>query len=129
MIQGDLMCDGQITVCKAKGRLTFPEIRAKVIDLRIAGVARRVLCDLSHATVADLTSIEIEDLIKLISQYVTDSRGGKAAIIAHRGVDYDLARIFGTFAELAGLPVKVRVFQTSEIAKAWLQESAEGVLA
>ena len=122
MIQGDQTLDGHITVCTAKGRLTFPEIRAKVIDLSTSGVTPRVLCDLTQATVADLTSKEIEDIIKLISHYVTGAGGGKAAIIAHSGVDYGLARMFGTFAELAGLPVKVRVFRTSEIAKAWLKD-------
>ncbi len=123
MIIGDQMFDGHITVYTAKGRLTFPEIRAKVMDLSTGGTAHIVLCDLTQATVADLTSIEIEDIIKLISHHMTGARGGKAAIIAHSGIDYSLARMFGTFAELAGLPVKVRVFRTFEIAKEWLKDS------
>ena len=122
MILGDQVYDGGITVCTAKGRLTFPEIRAKVIDLSTGGVTPMVLCDLTQATFADLTSIEIEDIISLISHYVAGAGGGKAAVIAHSGIDYGLARIFGTFAELAGLPVKVRVFRTSEIAKQWLKD-------
>ena len=127
MIQGDQLFDGRITVCTAKGRLTFPEIRAKVIDLSTNGVTPRVLCDLTQATVADLTSTEIEDVIRLISYHMTGARGGKAAIIAHSGIDYGLARMFGTFAELAGLPVKVSVFRTSEIAKEWLKEPVTSV--
>ncbi len=122
MIQGLQICDGNITVCTAKGRLTFPEIRAKVIDLSANGMTPRVLCDLTQATVADLTSAEIEDIIKLISYHIAGARGGKAAIIAHNGVDYGLARIFGTYAELAGLPIKVRVFRISEIAQEWLKD-------
>lgn len=122
MIQGDQIFDGRITVCTAKGRLTFPEIRAKVIDFSTSGVTPRVLCDLAQATVADLTSTEIDDIIKLISHYVIGAGGGKAAIIVRSGVDYGLARMFGTFAELAELPVKVRVFRTSEIAEAWLKD-------
>lgn len=122
MSQGDRISDGSITVCTVKGRLTFPEIRAKVIDYSTGGLTPRVLCDLSQATFADLTSTEIEDLIRLISSYVAETQGGKAAIIAHGGIDYGLARMFGTFAELAGLPVKVRVFRTSEIASQWLSD-------
>jgi hypothetical protein len=123
MIQGLQICDGSITVCTAKGRLTFPEIRAKVLDLSAIGMTPRVLCDLTQATVADLTSAEIEDVIKLISYHIAGARGAKAAILAHSGVDYGLARMFGTFVELAGLPIKVRVFRTSEIAKEWLKDA------
>jgi hypothetical protein len=123
MIQGDHIHDGQITVCTARGRLTFPEIQSKVMDLSSGRLTSRVLCDLTQATVADLTSREIEDIINLIGQHLAGRGGGKAAIIAHAGVDYGLARMFGTFVEIAGLPVKVKVFRTSEIAKEWLRES------
>ncbi len=130
MIQGDQIydghIDGQITVCTAKGRLTFPGIRAKVIDLSTGTVTPRFLCDLSQATVADLTSDEIEDIITLISQHVS-GRGDRAAIITHKGVDYGLARMFGTFVEISGLPVQVKVFRTSEIAKEWLSDTEAAV--
>jgi hypothetical protein len=119
---GDQVCDDQITVCTAQGRLTFPEIQNHVIDFSTRRMTRRVLCDLSRATVADLTAGEIEEIIKLISRQVAGRSGGKAAIIARAGVDYGLARMFGTFAEIADLPIKVRVFRTPEIATQWLQE-------
>ena len=122
MIEGDHIFDDQITVCTARGRLTFPEIKDKVIELSSGKVASCVLCDLTQATIADLTSIELEDILDLISRHVSD-RGGKAAIITHSGVDYGLARMFGTFAEISGLPIKVKVFHTTEIAKAWLRDA------
>lgn len=115
-------CDNQITICTAQGRLTFPEIQSQVIDFSTRQVTRRVLCDLSRATVADLTASELEEIIKLISRQIAGRNGGKAAIIARAGVDYGLARMFGTFAEIADLPIKVRVFRTAEIATQWLQE-------
>lgn len=123
MIQGDRIYDGQITVCTAKGRLTFPEIQATVIDLSMDRMTSRVLCDLTQATVADLSAGEIEEIIRLISQQVNKRGGGKAAIVAFAGVDYGLARMFSTFCEIASLPIEVKVFRTAEIAREWLQET------
>ena len=102
--------------------MTFPEIQTTVIDLSAGRMAPRVLCDLTQATIADLTTGEIEEVIKLISQHVAARGGGKAAIIASGDVDYGLARMFGTFVEIAGLPMKVKVFRTREIATQWLKE-------
>jgi hypothetical protein len=66
--------------------------------------------------------VEIEEVISLISELVAGRGGGKATIIARNGIDLGLARMFGTFVEIAGLPVKVKVFRTSEIATQWLKE-------
>lgn len=120
MIQGDHTLDGRIIIWTAKGRLTFPEIRARMYDVDIGSSASRVLCDLTRATVADLSTVEIEELIKLIGQKMNGSQGGKSAIVVHGSVDYGLARMFSTFSELAGLPVQVKVFRTEEVAREWL---------
>ena len=125
MIQGGRIQNGRITVCKAKGRLTFPEIRASVIDMSMDRMTSRVLCDLTQATVADLSTVEIEEIIRLISQQVHGRRGGRAAIVAFGGVDYGLARMFSTFCEIAGLPIQVKVFRTTEVAREWLQDSSD----
>ena len=122
MINGDNIQEGQITVCTAQGRLTFPEIQTTVNGLSAGRMTPRVLCDLTQATIGDLTTSEIEEVIKLISQHVVSGGGGKAAILARGGVDCGLARMFGTFAEIAGLPLEVKVFRTSEIATQWLRE-------
>jgi len=107
-------------VCTARGRLTFDTLRALAVDCLTETPAAKVLYDLTHATAADLSAGELEEIIQLIGQYLGRHRGGKAAIVAHSGVDYGLARMFGTFAEIADLPVKVKVFRIPEVAKEWL---------
>lgn len=125
MIQGDNTVDGHIMVWTAKGRLTFPEIREKMVDFSAGHMKSRVLCDLTRATVADLTTGEIEEIIKLIGQKVNSANSAKSAIVVHGSVDYGLARMFSTFSELAGLPVKVKVFRTTEVAREWLSSKDE----
>ena len=125
MIQGDNAVDAHITVGTARGRLTFPEIRDKMIDFSSGIMKSRVLCDLTRATVADLTTREIEEIIKLIGRKVNGAHGARSAIVVHGGVDYGLARMFSTFSELAGLPVKVKVFRTAEVAREWLSSRDE----
>lgn len=122
MILSDQASSGPITILTASGRLTFPEICSKMVDFRIDEHPSRVLCDLSNATVADLTTHEIEDIIKLIGRQINGTSGGKAAIVAHGSVDFGLARMFSTFTEIADLPVTVKAFRTAEVAKTWLSD-------
>ena len=112
---------------QAMGRLTFPEIQAEVVNFSSKYPVSKVLCDLTRGTVSDLTSREIEGILEIIGQKLESGAGGKAAIVALAGVDYGLARMFGTFAEIANLPIEVKVFRTSEIAHQWLHgNGAEG---
>ncbi len=106
---------------QAMGRLTFPEICAEILSFSSKNTIARVLCDLTRGTVSDLTSQEIESILEIIGQKLKSGPGGKAAIVALAGVDYGLARMFGTFAEIANLPIEVKVFRTSDIARQWLQ--------
>lgn len=122
MILSDRASDGPITILTAWGRLTFPEICSTMVDFSVENHPSRVLCDLSKATFADLTTNEIEDIIKLIGRQINGYSGGKAAIVAHGSVDFGLARMFSTFTEIAGLPVKVMAFRTAEVAKTWLSD-------
>ncbi len=123
MIIGDKAFDDRIMVWTAKGRLTFQEIRSKMADFGAGMLKSRVLCDLTRATVADLKTSEIEEIIKLIGLRVNGVRAAKSAIVVHGSVDYGLARLFSTFSELAGLPVQVKVFRTKEVAREWLSAS------
>ena len=72
------------------------------------------------------SSWEIEEIISLISRKVGRNRGGKAAIVTFNGVDFGLARMFGTFTELAGLPIVVKVFRSEDVAREWLREADNG---
>ena len=81
-----------------------------------------MLYDITRATAADLSTMELEEIIKTIGQHMKRHCAGKAAIVAFSGVDYVLARMFGTFVEIAGLPVQVKVFRIPEVDQAWLKE-------
>lgn len=107
---------------QAMGRLTFPEIHAEVVNFSFHTPASKVLCDLTRGTASHLTSQEIESILESIGRQLEGSAGGKAAIVALTGVDNGLARLFGTFVEIANLPVEVKVFRTPEVARQWLQE-------
>lgn len=111
-----------MTICTASGRLTYNTLKALAMDFRNADISPKMLYDITGATAADLSTVEIEEIIKTIGQYMKRHRGGKAAIVAFSGVDYGLARLFGSFAEIAGLPFQVKVFRISEVAQAWLKD-------
>lgn len=114
--------DGRITVLRANGRLTFPEICTKMVDFLFKNQPSHVLCDFTKATVGDLTTSEIENIFKLAGHYANGLSGLKAAIVAHGSVDFGLAHMFSIFSEIAELPVKVRAFRTTEVARTWLAE-------
>jgi hypothetical protein len=122
MIKSVLDRKDHTVMFQAMGRLTFPEIHAAVVAFALNTPASKVLCDLTQGTASHLTSLEIESILESIGRQLEGTRGGKAAIVVPAGVDNGLARLFGTFAEIANLPVEVKVFRTPEVARQWLQE-------
>lgn len=112
--------DESITIWTPKGRLSFNDIQETVDDNTAATHLSRVLCDLSNATTADLTGEEIETIVTIIARKITKSKRTKAAIVADKHVDYGMARMFGAYTKMAGLPVEVKVFKAADIAKEWL---------
>lgn len=107
---------------QAMGKLTFPEIHAEVVHFSNNTPTSRVLCDLTRGTASHLNAQEIENLLETIGRQLEGANGGKAAIVAQSTVDNGLARLFSTFAEIANLPVDVKVFRSPEVARQWLQE-------
>ena len=107
---------------QAMGQLTYPEIQAEVVSFSLNAPASKVLCDFTRGTASHLSAIEIEGLLNSIGRQLESGQGGKAAIVARNTVDNGLARLFGTFVEVANLPVEVKVFRSSEVAWQWLQE-------
>lgn len=122
MIKSVLNRSDHTMMYKAMGQLTFPEIHAEVVNFSMNAQVSKVLCDLTRGTASHLTSMEVEGLLEIIACQLEGGPGGKAAIVALSKVDNGLARLFGTFVELANLPVKVRVFRTHEVARQWLKE-------
>lgn len=122
MIKSVLDPQDHTMMFQAMGKLTFPEIHAEVVHYSNNTSASKVLCDLTRGTASHLKSREIQKLLETIGQQLEGSNGGKAAIVAQSAVDNGLARLFGTFAEVANLPVEVKVFRSPDVARQWLQE-------
>lgn len=84
------------------------------------------LWDLRQSTLNKATTEELrqatEDFLRVA---LTQSRGGRAALVVGNDVTYGLMRMLITHAELEGYGVKLRVFRDVVVARAWLRDDPE----
>ncbi len=122
MIEARQDREGNITIFTAKGGVTVRSIHNLLMNFYSGEPTLKVLCDFSKASLAALSTIELEDIIEMMQQYMKHRRGGRIAVVVDGAVDYGVARMFATFAEIAALPVEVQIYHQRAVARDWLDE-------
>ncbi len=81
-----------------------------------------VIWDCSQATGINILSRELQEAVQYVKKYTNLRPSGKTAAVTDSTLKYGLARMTSTFAELAGLPWKIKIFKTLDAALAWIEE-------
>lgn len=82
-----------------------------------------MLWDLTSATLEAASSQELRYIARRIGVMEMARKGArKAALVCLRDVDFGMARMFVTIAELDGCPVHMAVFRDGDEARSWLVE-------
>jgi len=85
----------------------------------IAPPTKRVLWDLSNASVASITADHVSQIAYLSLENEDVMKGGKTAVVASKDIDFGLARSFE--AQTAGEQRDLMVFRTYKEAAEWLE--------
>ena len=111
--------DRGVVHCRAWGRFTSEELMAHYTRMRAHpefDPGFRQLGDLRDVEEFDITTATVEAAAEL----PTFTPGTRRALVASETVQFGLARMFGSFAELNGQ--EVRVFRDYDEAVRWLTE-------
>jgi hypothetical protein len=110
-----------------RGELTVDEILAAYeLFLDMATPTAGVLWDLSLATLAAIPMAEFRALAERMAKMGAACRGGKAAVVCSRDVDFGIARMLQGLIADSGHRAQVAVFRELAEARVWLGRAAAG---
>jgi hypothetical protein len=117
--------DKDLTVFVVVGELTAEEVFRAVESFYADDPTGLVLWDLSNGSTAAISAADIRWIVRASAGMVGKRQQGKTALVGAKDAQYGLARMYGTFAEIQGLPAQYMSFRTRAEAEQWLGLAAE----
>ena len=109
-----------LTMFKAVGKMTADDFFDCLASYYSRGVTQLTLWDLTEADLSEIATGEIQDFAEYARHLAEARKGGKTAIVFRGHFDFGLGRMFETYLELAGLPLKIHVCRCHNEARKWL---------
>jgi hypothetical protein len=110
-----------LTIFTVTGAVSAEEIIAKAAENIAAPQTRDAMWDFSAASSIKLTTSAIEKIANTLAVHAAHIDGGKVALVASKGINIGLGKVFNVYARLAGLPKDYRTFRNRQRALEWLQ--------
>ena len=110
----------QLTVFNCSGELTRSELYHTIILFLKETPTKYELWDFTNARFPTVSKEDLRDSAFLGRKYGYKKRGGKNAIVAPEGLEYELSKIFKMMAEIVEVPFEVQVFRSLDEATQWL---------
>lgn len=109
-----------LTMFKAVGKMTADDFFDCLASFYNRGVTQLTLWDLTEADLTEIATGEIQNFAEYARHLAEARMGGKTAIVFRGKFDFGLGRMFETYLELAGLPLKIHVCRCLDAARKWL---------
>lgn len=114
--------EGQLTTFKAEGMLSLDEIKQAISAYYQGDVTRMVLWDLRNASLNNLTSQDVQSLVKFLEQRGSVRQGGLTALVATEDAEFGMLRMGEAYAN--GVPFRLGVFRSLDKAHEWLVQTS-----
>ena len=113
------------TTVEVTGAVNADQVCRQILGFLGEKPTSRVLWDIRNGTLAKLTKQDMQHIITECGAHADKRRGGRTAVLCARPVDFGLARMFGTLAELYHVPFDIHVFGEHTEAMSWLGVNSE----
>jgi hypothetical protein len=114
-----------LTIHTAKGLITDEQMFEVQDEFYSNTPTRLELWDMSEADVSLVTIQGIRHFIERDANLGSERGRGKCAVVVVKTLQFGLARMAETFAELTNLPFQFKIFKTMDSAMEWLTESTK----
>ena len=110
-----------LTVITVNGELTFDQIIDVLDQFYASEYTLYLLWDLTNADTSSLTTVQVDMIVDHAKEYAHLRKGGKAAFVLSRDVDFGLARMYEQLSEAKQHPILHGVFRSLDEAMNWLE--------
>jgi hypothetical protein len=121
-----LEAESELTVVAVVGDVDAEQVLSQIISFLTGEPTQLVLWDFREGSMASLSSIDLQMIVKRGAEFADRRKGGRTAIVCSKDLDYGLGRMFQTFASLQHIPFEIQVFRSQEEAREWLNRSRKG---
>lgn len=111
---------GNVTVWKVIGHPKIEELVGKLREFYNGNLPRKVVWDLSEASLGQLKFDDFERLAEFMLKYAHTRAGGKAAIISPNDLEYGFGRTVDLLATQQKAPFETYTFRQPAEAAKWL---------
>ncbi len=96
-----------LTIFEVMGEITFNDVSDQTHTFFSGKQSKLVLWDFTSGTVANISNQEVQTIAKIGMATSARIKGGKAAILTPKDVDYGISRVFQVFSEVEKFPFEI----------------------
>jgi hypothetical protein len=120
MIETTVDNQHNLTTHKCSGNLTEKELLDTIKSFYNGSPTLNTLWNFSDASISSISTETVKKIFPMVLNLGSRRQSGKSAIVAPSDLEYGMARMFQTMAEINDFPFVKRVFRSMEEAKQWL---------
>jgi hypothetical protein len=109
-----------LTIHDVTGPVSEEEMYNALENFYLKEPTKLLLWDMSETDVSHVTSDILQKFIRRSVELGLSRQGGRTAVFASEDLQYGLARMSQTFAEIESVPYSFRVFRSRKEALQWL---------
>lgn len=109
-----------LTVFIAHGEIDIQVLKQNVLQYYTHQPTKNVIWDMTDAKLLIRHSSELRDVVRIAKQYSPNRVKGRTAIVSPDDTGFGLGRMYGSYAEIEGLPYEYGVFRDIQGAKQWI---------
>jgi len=111
-----------LTILTATGAAPFNELIQALETFYTGSPTKNLIWDCSQVTEINILNRELQTIVQYAKKHSGKRPGGNTALIANSTLKFGLARMTSIFAELVGLPWKMKIFKNLDAAMEWIKE-------
>ncbi len=112
--------DNQLTIHTVTGEPSFQDSMATFKNFYEGKPTQNVLWDFRKASLARISTKEIEAVLYYVQRHVEKRKGGKTAVLVSKNLEYGISRMVQALTEIKDIPLKIEIFRSIEEAMQWL---------
>jgi hypothetical protein len=117
-----LETEGNCTIFRVTGEVTAFDIIKEAVQYMEGEQTKTSMWDFTLTTKVAIGTSEFKGIADSLKGVSKDKIVRKVALVGSKNINIGLGKVFGAFAQMAGLPYTYKSFRNIDDARKWLEE-------
>jgi len=111
-----------LTIFRVTGEVTANDIIAEAVQYMEVEQTETSMWDFTKTEKVHIKTLELKGIADSLKRAAKDEIVRKVALVGSKSINIGLGKVFGAFAQMAGLPYIYKPFRNIDDAIKWLEE-------